>query len=231
MAKRFLNVRILLVEDNRSLANWTAKALRHSGMVVDCVDDGMAADQLLSGSDSFDVVLLDLTLPRMDGLEVLRRLRARGSKLPVLILTVKSHIEDRVAGLDAGADDYLPKPYALSELEARIRALGRRAHGAARNEATVGRLRYDSAGRHFRVAETALELTPRERAVLELLITRVSLPVSKQVLSDRIVDLDGAVSIEAIEVYIHRLRKKLEGSGASIRTLRGLGYMLEASPA
>lgn len=221
-------MRILLVEDNRSLANWTAKALRHSGMVVDCVDDGMAADQLLCASESYDVVLLDLTLPRMDGLGVLRKLRARGSKLPVLILTVKSHIEDRVQGLDAGADDYLPKPYALSELEARIRALGRRAQGATRNEATVGLLSYDAVGRQFRVSSVPLELTRRERAVLELLISRAGVPVSKQVLSDRIVDLDGSVSIEAIEVYIHRLRKKLEGSGAGIRTLRGLGYMLEA---
>ena len=224
-------MRILLVEDNRSLANWTAKALRHSGMVVDCVDDGMAADQLLSTAGSYDVVLLDLTLPRLDGLGVLRKLRARGSQLPVLILTVKNHIEDRVQGLDAGADDYLPKPYALSELEARIRALGRRAHGATRNETTVGQLTYDAVGRQFRVSGAPLELTRRERAVLELLIERAGVPVSKQVLSDRIVDLDNAVSIEAIEVYIHRLRKKLEGSGASIRTLRGLGYMLEASHA
>ena len=224
-------MRILLVEDNRSLANWTAKALRQAGMVVDCVNDGMAADQLLSAPDSYDVVLLDLSLPRMDGLEVLRRVRARGSHLPVLVLTVKSHIEDRVHGLDAGADDYLPKPYALAELEARIRALGRRSQGAVRNEATVGSLGFESVGRQFRVSGTVLDLTPRERAVLELLITRAGTPVSKQVLSDRIVDLDGAVSIEAIEVYIHRLRRKIEGSGAGIRTLRGLGYMLEATGA
>src|SRR5260221_5376061 len=223
-------MRVLLVEDNRSLANWTAKALRHSGMVVDCMDDGMDADHVLA-TQTYDIVLLDLSLPRMDGLTVLRNLRARGSRVAVLVLTVKSHIEDRVAGLDAGADDYLAKPYALAELEARIRALARRSHGAASNEITVGALSYDASGRVFRVQTTPLVFTPRERAVMELLIARPGTPVSKQVLSDRIVGLDSAVSIEAIEVYIHRLRKKLEGSGVHIRTLRGLGYVLEGESA
>jgi two-component system response regulator TctD len=197
-------------------------------MVVDCVDDGVAADRLLASSESYDVVLLDLTLPRLDGIAVLRNLRERRSRVPVLILTVKSHIEDRVLGLDAGADDYLAKPYALAELEARIRALARRAQGAARNEIAIGDLGFDSATRQFHVHGAPLELTPRERAVLELLVTRAGSPVSKQVLSDRIVDLDSSVSIEAIEVYIHRLRRKLERSGVEIRTLRGLGYMLVA---
>ena len=223
-------MRVLLVEDNKSLANWTAKALRHSGMVVDCMGDGMDADHVLA-TQSYDIVLLDLSLPRMDGLTVLRNLRERGSRVAVLVLTVKSHIEDRVHGLDAGADDYLAKPYALSELEARIRALTRRSQGNARNETVLGRLSYESSGRVFRVAGDPLELTPRERAGMEMLVARAGSPVSKQVLSDRIVGLEGSVSIEAIEVYIHRLRKKLEGSGVEIRTLRGLGYMLEARDA
>jgi two-component system response regulator TctD len=223
-------VRVLLVEDNKSLANWTAKALRHSGMVVDCMGDGMDADHVLA-TQTYDIVLLDLSLPRMDGLTVLRNLRARGSRVAVLVLTVKSHIEDRVHGLDAGADDYLAKPYALSELEARIRALTRRSQGSVRNETVLGTLSYESSGRVFRVGGDPLELTPRERAVLEMLVARAGSPVSKQVLSDRIVGLDSSVSIEAIEVYIHRLRKKLEGSGVEIRTLRGLGYMLEARDA
>ena len=197
-------------------------------MVVDVLGDGREADMLLA-TESYDIVLLDLSLPRMDGLSILRNLRARGSPIPVLLLTVKSHIEDRVHGLDAGADDYLAKPYALSELEARIRALVRRAQGTTRNEISVGRLTYEASGRHFRVGTVPLELTPRERAVLEMLVTRAGTPVSKQVLSDRIVELDSSVSIEAIEVYIHRLRRKLEGSGVEIRTLRGLGYMLEAT--
>jgi two-component system response regulator TctD len=220
----------LLVEDNRSLADWTAKALRHSGLVVDCVDDGLDADHLLATQD-YDVVLLDLTLPRMDGLTVLRKMRARGSRAAVLVLTVKGHIEDRVQGLDAGADDYLAKPYALSELEARIRALGRRALGAVRNETTLGALAYESTGRTFTLGGARLDLTPRERAVLEMLIARSGMPVNKETLCDRIVGLDTSVSVEAIEVYIHRLRRKLEGSGVEIRTLRGLGYMLEAGGA
>jgi len=219
-------MRILLVEDNRSLATWTAKALRDSGMVVDCMVDGLDADHVLSIQE-YDVVLLDLSLPRMDGLTVLRNLRARGSRVAVLVLTVKSHLEDRVHGLDAGADDYLAKPYALAELEARIRALARRSQGTARNETVVGALTYEAGARLFRLQGAPLELTPRERAVMELLVARAGTPVSKQVLSDRIVGLDSSVSIEAIEVYIHRLRKKLEGSGVEIRTLRGLGYMLE----
>ena len=199
-------------------------------MIVDWVGDGRDADHVLA-TQAYDVILLDLSLPRMDGLAVLQRLRARGSHVPVLVLTVRSHIEDRVQGLDAGADDYLAKPYALSELEARIRALARRAQGAARNETRVGGLSYDAGARTFRIAGQPLDLTPRERAVLEVLVTRAGGPVSKQALSDRIVGLDSSVSVEAIEVYIHRLRKKLEGSGAEIRTLRGLGYLLEGRDA
>ena len=219
-------MRILLVEDNKSLADWTAKALRHSGLVVDCVADGLDADHLLA-TQEYDVVLLDLSLPRMDGLTILKKMRARGSRSAVLMHTVKGHIEDRVAGLDAGADDYLAKPYALSELEARIRALGRRAHAAVRNETVVGALTYESTGRTFTLRGANLELTPRERAVLEMLVARSGVPVSKETLCDRIVGFDASVSIEAIEVYIHRLRRKLEGSGLAIRTVRGLGYLLE----
>ena len=220
-------MRVLLVEDNRSLSKWIAKALRDAGMVVDCMHDGVEADHVLL-TQIYDVVLLDLSLPRMDGLMVLRNLRARELRVPVLVLTVRSSIEERVIGLDAGADDYLAKPFDLTELEARIRALVRRARGSIGNELALGSLHYDSAGRLFRLAGNTLALTPREHELLELLITRVNSPVSKQVLSDRIVGFDASVSIEAIEIYIHRVRKKLEGSDVQIRTLRGLGYMLEA---
>jgi len=222
-------MRVLLVEDNRSLADWIARALRQSGMVVDSMHDGVHADHVLV-TQSYDIVLLDLTLPRMDGITVLRNLRSRGSRVPVLVLTVKNNIEDRVIGLDAGADDYLAKPFDLSELEARIRALVRRAQGVVRNEITVGSLSYELAGRCFRVAGQALELAPREHSVLELLIAHANTPVSKQVLSNHIVALDVSLSVEAIEIYVHRLRRKIEGSGAHIRTLRGLGYMLEVHP-
>lgn len=220
-------MRALLVEDNRSLASWVAKALRQSGIIVDCMHDGAHANHVLL-TETYDVVLLDLTLPRMDGIAVLRHLRARESRVPVLILTAKSGIEDRVLGLDAGADDYLAKPFDLSELEARIRALVRRAQRAVRNDISIGSLQYESAGRHFRISGQPIELAPREHNVLELLVLHANTPVSKQVLSNRIVTLDAAVSVEAIEIYVHRLRKKIERAGVQIRTLRGLGYMLEA---
>ena len=220
-------MRVLLVEDNHSLSKWIAKALLNSGMVVDCMYDGVQADHVLL-TQSYDVVLLDLSLPRMDGMMVLKNLRARQSRVPVLLLTSRSSVEDRVIGLDAGADDYLAKPFDLAELEARIRALVRRARGSGGNEFALGSLLYEAAGRLFRLDGNPLALTPREHDLLELLISRVNCPVSKQVLSDRIVGLDTSVSIEAIEIYIHRVRKKLEGSDVQIKTLRGLGYMLEA---
>ncbi len=220
-------MRVLLVEDNRSLSKWIAKALLNSGMVVDCMFDGMQANHVLL-TQIYDAVLLDLSLPRMDGIMVLKSLRARQSQVPVLVLTARSSIEERVNGLDAGADDYMAKPFDLTELEARIRALVRRARGNVRNEFALGSLLYESDGGLFRLDGLPMALTPREHELLELLITRVNCPVSKQVLSDRIVGLDASVSIEAIEIYVHRVRKKLEGSDVQIRTLRGLGYMLEA---
>lgn len=223
-------MRVLLVEDNLALAKWIAKALRQSEMIVDCLHDGAAAHHVLL-TQSYNIVLLDLSLPRMEGLAILRNLRARKSPVPVIILTVKNRVEDRVEGLDAGADDYLAKPFALSELEARIRACARRAQGTANNKLSLGLLSYDSHGGLFRLADHPLELTPRERAVLEQLILHANAPVSKQLLSDQIVGLDAVVSIEAIETYIHRLRKKLDGCGVEIQTLRGLGYLLKANDA
>ena len=220
-------MRLLLVEDNESLAVWIAKTLRQSGLVVDCLHDGACAEQLLL-TEVYDIVLLDLSLPRMDGLTVLRRLRARDCAVPVLILTVNSRIEDRVAGLDAGADDYLAKPFDPTELEARIRALVRRSRGAVRNDIALGALRYQAHGGQFHIADQVVDLTPRERDLLEVLITHANTPVRKQALSSRIVGLDAAVSMEAIEIHVCRLRKKLESSGVQIRTLRGLGYLLEA---
>ncbi len=220
-------MRILLVEDNLSLSKWIAKALSNSGMVVDCIHDGVQADHVLL-TQAYDIVLLDLSLPRMDGMTVLRKLRARKSRVPVLVLTVRGGVEERVLGLDAGADDYLSKPFDLTELEARIRALARRARGSIDNDFTLGQLHYESAGGLFRLDGHVLSLTPREHELLELLISRVNFPVSKMVLSDRIAGLDDNISIEAIEIHIHRVRKKLEGSDVQIRTLRGLGYMLES---
>ncbi len=220
-------MRVLLAEDNLQLAASLLAALREQGMVLDCVHDGLHADQLLSTQD-FDVLVLDLSLPRLDGLEVLRRLRQRGSALPVLILTARSETTDRVQGLNLGADDYLAKPFELSELEARIRALVRRSQGRAQSQVRLGLLCWDSLGREFAVDGRALSLPPREHSILEILIAQPGRPVSKDSLADQLCSLDELISPEAIEIYVSRLRKKLDGSGVVIRTLRGLGYLLES---
>jgi DNA-binding response OmpR family regulator len=218
-------MRVLIAEDNIALATSLAQALAAEGMVVDVVNDGVHADQILR-SANFDVVVLDLTMPRMDGLDVLRRLRGRGSSVPVLVLTARGEPRDRVLGLDAGADDYLSKPFDLGELEARIRALVRRAQGRAVNSIVVGALEWNPALRQVAVKGNALNLPPRERAILELLLADAGRPVGKDALADRLTTLDTAVSTEAIEIYVCRLRRRLEGSGVEIRTLRGLGYLM-----
>ncbi len=220
-------MRTLLIEDNPKLACTLAAELRTAGMVLDCVADGLHADALLQ-VERYDVVILDLGLPSLDGIEVLRRIRARGDDVPVLILTASGEVPDRVRGLNAGADDYLPKPFDLHELVARLRALARRHRGRAHAVFKVGALSYDSVAMQFHIAGKPLELPRREHGVLEILVTRSGQPVSKRDISGQLCSLDDAVSPEALELYVHRLRRRLEGSGASIRTLRGLGYRLEA---
>ena len=220
-------MRVLLAEDNRTLADWLAKALTREGFAVDCMHDGADTDHVLL-TQQYDVVVLDLGLPRVDGLEVLRRLRRRGSNVPVLVLTARGAIDDRVGGLNAGADDYLPKPFKLAELEARINALIRRSHGSGVPSVKVGALEYDSVGRTFRLGGELLALRPKEHAVLEALIQRAGKAVSKTSLHEHVFSLDAATSPEAVEIYIHRLRRKFEGSAVAIVTLRGLGYVLES---
>jgi two-component system response regulator TctD len=220
-------VRILLVEDNLQLAEWLARALRHSQFVVDCMHDGVEADHVLM-TQTYAAVILDLALPRMNGMEVLRRLRQRGLKVPVLILTAQGAVQDRVQGLNLGADDYLPKPFELSELEARLRAIIRRAHGREHPGIQCASLSYDGNTRLFSLGTQTLALTPREHAVLEVLMLDLGKTVSKDALSEQVFALDQDASADAIEIYIHRLRKKLDGSDVAIVTLRGLGYMLEA---
>jgi two-component system response regulator TctD len=219
-------VRVLLVEDNLKLAESLRQGLSDAGMVVDSVADGLHADQLLSHED-YDVVVLDLALPRLGGLEVLRRARERDNSVPVLVLTASGETADRIAGLNAGADDYLPKPFDLAELVARLRAIARRRVGRAHSVFESGHLRYDTVSRMFTLAGQTLTLPPREHALLELLIAQPGSPVSKQRLADRMCTLEQAISAEAIDIYIHRLRKRLEPAGMHIRTLRGLGYLLE----
>ncbi|AVG18343.1 MULTISPECIES: response regulator [Chromobacteriaceae] len=218
-------MRILLVEDNLALAESLLKALTQAGFAVDAMHDGQDADHVLHTQD-YALVILDLALPRLDGWEVLRRLRARRKSVPVLILTAHGSVEDRVRGLDMGADDYLSKPFDLVELEARVRALIRRSHGHDHNLLMVGGLSYDGGSRVFTLAGQALKLTPREHAVLELLMLQGGKAISKDALSERIFGLDESGSAEAMEIYVHRLRKKLAHGDVGIVTLRGLGYLL-----
>jgi two-component system OmpR family response regulator len=220
-------MRVLLSEDDEILADGISKALRQAGFAVDHVATGIDADQALQ-SNNFDLLILDLGLPGIDGLEVLRRLRTRKQVLPVLILTARDRLEDRVTGLDFGADDYLTKPFDLPELEARVRALLRRGRVAADVEVVYGALRFDTVGRRVTVHDQQLELSARELAVLEILLQRGGKVVSKEQLIEHMYGWDEEVSHNAMEVNVHRLRKKLEAAGINIRTIRGLGYLLES---
>lgn len=225
-------MRILLAEDDSVLADGLTRSLRQSGFVTDCVKNGLEADSALSTQD-FDLLILDLGLPKMSGLEVLQRLRARNSRLPVLILTAGDSIEQRVKGLDLGADDFMAKPFALSELEARVRALTRRGAGGGPTVIKHGPLSYDQVGRIAYINEQMLDLSARELGLLEVLLQRSGRLVSKEQLVDHLCEWSEEVSNNAIEVYVHRLRKKIEIGGLRIATVRGLGYCLEkfAEPA
>ena len=178
-------------------------------------------------AQSYDLAILDLGLPRLDGFEVLRRLRSRENSVPVLILTARDAVEDRVRGLDLGADDYLAKPFELPELEARIRALIRRGQFGASAQLTHGRLTLDTAGRQALLDNKPLSLSARELALLEILVMRAGRVVGKEHILERLCNWNEDIGDNAIEVYMHRLRKKLETSGLRIRTIRGLGYLLE----
>jgi len=219
-------MRLLLVEDHAELSQWVSKALRHAGYVLDVLDRGDHADQALL-TEHYDLVILDLSLPGLDGLEVLRRLRQRekGVPTPVLVLTARGATEERVRGLNTGADDYLTKPFDLSELEARIKALLRRS-GNLVPKVRIGQLEFNTTTRLASIGDQPLALTPRELAVLEVLLSRSGRPVAREALFEKVFDFDTDARVEAIEIYVSRLRKKLEGSGVVINTLRGLGYLL-----
>ena len=221
-------MRLLLVEDSLKLASWLGKALSQHGFTVDAVHDGGQADALLC-SETYDAVVLDLSLPTMDGLTVLQRLRERGTASPVVVLTARGDLEDRVKGLNLGADDYLAKPFDLAELEARLHAVIRRAHGRSTPRLSLGPLEYESSGRLFTMHGKRLVLRPKEHAVLEVLLMRVGRVVSKATLHERVFPLEASTGQDVVEIYIHRLRKHLHGTGVSIVTLRGLGYVLEAA--
>jgi DNA-binding response OmpR family regulator len=218
-------MRLLIVEDDAALARGLLKAFRGDGLAVDHVNNGQDALEVVR-MEPYSAIILDLGLPDLDGLVVLKRMRSMHVTTPVLILTARDATNDRVNGLDHGADDYLSKPFAVEELEARVRALIRRASGSPDPVITLGLLRLDRATGAAYLGDEMLELTRRERSVLETLIGRVGTVVPKARLTADVFGYDDAVSPNALEVYVGRLRRKLEGSGLEILTVRGLGYVL-----
>jgi len=221
---------VLLVEDDAVLADGLARVLAGHGMAVDTLRSGTEADLALQRSQPADVLVLDIGLPGMDGFEVVRRLRARGSALPVLLLTARDAVEDRVRGLETGADDYLVKPFATPELVARVRALARR-NAPQPTVLALGMLTLDVGAKRARVGDRVLDLSVREWALLEYLLQHPGRVLSKQQIIDAILPWGEDVTQNAVEVYISRLRQKTADAGISIRTIRGFGYLLEAGDA
>jgi len=216
-------MRILLVEDDRMIAEGVRKALRADGFAVDWVQDGDAALTALGG-EAYDLLLLDLGLPKRDGIDVLRTLRARGQSLPVLIVTARDAVADRVKGLDAGADDYLVKPFDLDELGARMRALIRRQAGRSESLIRHGALTLDPASHQVTLDGAPVALSAREFALLQALLARPGAVLSKSQLEEKMYGWGEEIGSNAVEVHIHALRRKLDP--AVIRTVRGLGYCL-----
>lgn len=222
-------MRILLAEDERELATWLVRALAQSDFQVDWVEDGRMVRRSLRAT-RYDALILDLGLPGLGGHDVLADLREADMRLPVLILTARDSLIERVSSLHEGADDFLAKPFELAELEARLVALIRRARGSDRPRFACGPLVYDAGPKQFTLAHEPLTLTPREHAVLRALIQRSGEPLSKQEILDRVFSDEQDVQPDVVEVIVHRLRKRLHASVVGIKTLRGLGYVLESAP-
>lgn len=221
-----IDMRVLLIEDDALLADGIARGLRHAGHVVECAGDGLRADAALCGRD-YDALILDLGLPGLDGAEVLQRLRRRGQEVPVLVLSAREMLDERIRLLDLGADDYLVKPVAVAELEARIRALVRRGLGKPDPLLCLGSLQIDSAARRAWIDGAPIDLTAREWSALEFLALRVNHIVSKDLVLQSLYDSEEEITPNAVEKIISRLRSKLEPAGVNIRTVRGMGYYLE----
>ena len=219
-------MRILLAEDQIELATWLKRALEQGDFLVDWVADGRMVRRCIRDT-RYDALILDLGLPGLGGHEVLAGLRANDVRLPILILTARDSLIERVSSLTEGADDFLAKPFELAELEARLLALIRRARGSEHPRFACGPLVYDAGTRQFQLGHEPLVLTPREHAVLRALIQHSGEPLSKQEILERVFSDEQDVQPEAIEVLVHRLRKRLDSSPVRITTLRGLGYLLE----
>ena len=219
--------RILLVEDDAALSRGIAALLMANGHTLDCISDGESAVACIA-NEPYGVIVLDIGLPGMSGFDVLRTLRARNCRIPILMLTARDSVSDKVKGLDLGADDYLLKPFEPSELEARVRALLRRAHGDPKPVLVFGALTIDRSHAKASVSGRPLDLRRKEWAVLEGLIGCAGDVLPKERLMSMIYGFDAEVAPNALEVHIARLRKKLEPDGPSIKTVRGLGYMIEA---
>jgi len=219
-------VRILVVEDDALLAEGLISVLTRAGHAVEHAATGKHADLVLA-AEEFDLAVLDVGLPGIDGFEVLRRLRLRQSATKVLVLTARDAVDDRVHGLDLGADDYLTKPFSVTEFEARVRALLRRAGAPATRWAIAG-MTVDIAAKRIRIQDRPIDLTPREWALLELFLTRPGRVLSKEQIAESLFTFDEHLSPNAIEVHVSRLRTKIESAGAHIRTVRGFGYIWEA---
>jgi two-component system response regulator TctD len=219
-------MRLLLAEDEQELANWLCRALKQNGYIVDWVDDGRLVESSIR-QVNYDALILDLGLPGMDGHAVISRLREMDARLPVLILTARDSLMERVSTLREGADDFMAKPFAMDELEARLTALIRRARGSEHPRMTCGPLAFDTVTRQFTLYGNNLPLSKREHALLRALIQKSGEPLSKQEIYDKVFEDEVEVMPEAVEVLVYRVRKKLEGSPLHIVTLRGLGYLLE----
>jgi len=220
-------MRVLLVEDEAEMASWLVRAFKQSGFVPDHAPDAGTAESLLAGND-YDAIVLDLRLPDKHGLNLLADLRKAGNRTPVLVLTAQGSLQDRVKGLNVGADDFLTKPFAIEELEARLAALVRRSRGRSHAPLQCGSLSCAHDSRAFTLAGTLLQLTPREGAALSVLLARSGSPVEKSQLSAKVFPADSNAGPDAIELVLHRLRRKLDGGDVRIVTVRGLGYMLES---
>lgn len=223
-------MRALIIEDNQDIAECIIQSLTDMDITSDWFSEGKFVE-IACSSAAYDILILDLNLPDTDGFSVLKSFRQRGGKVPVLIISARISVADRVSGLDMGADDYLVKPFALDEFEARVRALLRRESDTRSPLLEFGQLSFDQASREFYIDQQSIELPPRERAVLEILIRKKGSVITKDNIAQRVFNFDDEADVSSIEIYIHRLRKKLSQSNVNIITRRGLGYALELKDA